>query len=93
LPKFKALAQEWLESPIEAEDYEWFPKYATSQGSAMQFFESLPFETLDALGVVIVEGDHPGSTYYAAELKSTIDGANIAAALLEMPFRFRAGGV
>jgi len=91
LTRFKAAAQKWLDSPIEWDDYEWFPKYATSQGSAMKFFESLPTDTLAALGVVIIEGDHPGSTYYAAELKTTIEAANSAAAFLELPFRFQEG--
>jgi hypothetical protein len=52
------------------------------------FFESLPFETLDALGVEIVEGDHPGSTYIAAELHSTVDEGNEAAQGLGLPIRF-----
>jgi hypothetical protein len=55
----------------------------------MEFFESLPFETLAALGVVIVEGDHPGSTYVGAELRQPIEEANEVAADLGMPFRFQ----
>ena len=31
---------------------------------------------MDALGVQIIEGDHPGSSYYAAELRQGIDYAN-----------------
>jgi hypothetical protein len=93
LPKFKAAAHDWLHSPIEWSDYEWFPKYATSQGSAMQFFESMPIDELDLLGVVIIEGDHPGSTYYAAELRQPIEDANAAAEAAGMPFRFRKEGV
>lgn len=92
LPRFKDAVEDWLASPIEVEDYEWFPSYATAQGSAMKFFESLPFETLDALGVVIIEGDHPGSTYYAVELRQPIEEANSVATRLGMPFRFRAEG-
>jgi hypothetical protein len=44
---------------------------------------------LKALGIVVVEGDRPGSSYYAAELRGSIDDANAAAAKLELPFRFR----
>jgi len=93
LPKFKQVVEDWLASPIEYNDYEWFPRYSGAQGSAMGFFESLPFETLDALGVVIIEGDHPGSTYYAAELRQPLDAANAAAEELELPFRFQSSSV
>ena len=89
LSRLKDEAQTWLESDIEWGDYEWFPKYTGAQGHAMEFFESLPFETLKAIGVVIVEGDHPGSTYYAAELSTSIEQANVRVAELELPFRFK----
>jgi hypothetical protein len=92
LPRLKDEAQTWLESDIEWGDYEWFPKYSGAQGHAMEFFESLPFETLKAIGVVIVEGDHPGSTYYAAELRGSIEQANVKVAELELPFRFKKEG-
>jgi len=92
LARFKAAAHDWLDSPIEWNDYAWFPKYATPQGAAMQFFESLPFDELESLGVVIVEGDHPGSTYYAAELCKPIEVANAAAESAGMPLRFRVQG-
>jgi hypothetical protein len=47
----------------------------------------------DELGVVIVEGDHPGSDYFAAELRVEIADANRSAAKLGLPFRFRRKGV
>jgi len=92
LPNFMDEAQTWLASDIEWGDYEWFPKYTGAQGHAMEFFESLPFETLKAIGVVIVEVDHPGSTYYAAELSTSIELANVRVAELELPFRFKKEG-
>lgn len=92
LGRFKEVVIDWMASSITYNDYEWFPRYATAQGSALGFFESLRFETLDALGVVIIEGDHPSSTYFAAELRQPIDDANVAAELLKLPFRFRAEG-
>ena len=88
VPGFRDIIEDWLLEPIEWEDMAHFPRDHGGQGQALAFFEDLPFETLVALGVVIVEGDHPGSTYYAAELKSDMDTANAAAAELEMPFRF-----
>ena len=89
LPRFKQVVKAWLDSPIEWEDYEWFPPHSSSQGNAMGFFESLPRDTLKALGVVIIEGDHPGSTYYAAELRQPIDDTLTVAADLGLPFRFQ----
>ena len=46
-------------------------------------------DILDLLGIVVVEGEHPGSTYYAAELRQPIEAANAAAEALGLPFRFR----
>lgn len=92
LPRFKQEVEQWLASDIGYQDYDWFPSGATSQGSAKQFFESLSYDTLDALGVVIIEGEHPGSTYFAAELRQPIEDANAAAEELELPFRFKVEG-
>lgn len=81
--------REWFDSPPDW-DYEddYLPKEATAQGAAMEFFESMDGETLDILGVEIVEGEHPGSTYYAAELTVPIGQANKAAAAAGIPVRF-----
>jgi hypothetical protein len=48
----------------------------------------MPLDICEELGVVIVEGDRPGSTYFAAELRQSIPDANRAAARLGLPFRF-----
>ena len=92
LPRFVGEVEDWLSSPIKGEDYQWFPIRSGAQGQAMAFFESMDNATLDALGVVIIEGEHPGSSYYAAELRQPIDEANEAAADLELPFRFKVEG-
>jgi len=92
LPAFRGIIEDWLQEPVEWEDMEYFPRDHGGQGQALAFFEQLPYDTLEALGVVIVEGDHPGSTYYAAELKSDMDTANEVASMLELPFRFRVEG-
>lgn len=92
LARFRQEAQTWLAAPIEWSEYEWFPKGAGAQGGALAFFESLPIETLKAIGVVIIEGDHPGSTYFAAELSSSIEQANKIAGELRLPFRFKQEG-
>jgi hypothetical protein len=92
LPRLKKEAQTWLASAIEWEDLQWLPSNTGAQGAALAFFESLPFATLKAIGVVIVEGDHPGSTYYAAELRGSIEQANVRVAELGLPFRFKKEG-
>lgn len=45
-------------------------------------------DELDVLQVEVVEGEHPGSTYYAAELVGNIDDANRAAEVEGIPVRF-----
>ena len=57
----------------------------------MSFFQEMDGKMLDALGVVIVEGDHPGSTYFAAELRGKMEDANAVAEREGLPFRFRVG--
>jgi hypothetical protein len=52
---------------------------ATAQGGAYQYFLQRDIEDLDALGVVIIEGEHPGSSYYAAELRIPVEEANAIA--------------
>lgn len=92
MPRFVSEVDDWLASPIEGNDYPWFPIRSGAQGHAMAFFESLPNETLDDQGVVIIEGEHPGSSYYAAELRQPIEDANEMAEALELPFRFKVEG-
>ena len=92
LPGFVETVRQWLADPIDGNDIEWLPRNSGAQGQAMAFFESLPRETLAALAVVIVEGEHPGSSYYAAELRKPIDAANAAALGLALPFRFKVEG-
>ncbi len=64
LPRFKDEVKRWLASPIELRDWEW-AECEGAQGSAMRFFQDIPSKILDELGVEIIEGEHPGSTYYA----------------------------
>lgn len=77
----------WLAAPID-----WYaceiPMHAGAQGEALSWFEDLATDDLEALGVVLVYGEHPGSSYYGAELKGEIDAANEAAARLGLDIRF-----
>ncbi len=81
--------EKWFNSPPNwnwEDDY--LPKNSTSQGAALEFFQRMDEDDLDAIGVVIVEGEHPGSTYYAAELEVELDIANKTAAEAGIPVRF-----
>ena len=89
LPDFKAHIQAWLDDDINWNYSDWFDRGWSSQDAAMNFFESEDQDVLEALNVVIVEGDHPGSTYYAAELEQDLDGANEVAEALQLGYRFR----
>ena len=71
------------------EDY--LPSGWSAQGVAFNYFSNLDSSTLDLLGVVIVEGDRPGSTYVAAELKIDITDANALAVTHQLDIRFVSG--
>ena len=45
-------------------------------------------EIADALGIIVIEGEMPGSTYYAAELTISVDDANKRAEEAGFPIRF-----
>ena len=81
--------EKWFESPP---DWNWeddyLPRNETAQGAALEFFQFMDQDDLDLIGVVIVEGEHPGSTYYAAELKVGIEVANKASVDNGIPVRF-----
>jgi len=89
LEAYKELIDQWLDSPINWDESEYFTcNDITPQGMAKSFFDALDVDVADDLGVVIVEGDHPGSTYFAAELRKGVDHANYRAESLGLDFRF-----
>lgn len=89
LDDFKAPIEHWLDQDIDWQFVDWFDSGWSPQDAAMDFFESEDSDVLDALDVVIIEGEHPGSTYYAAELRQDLDWANEVAASLNLGYRFR----
>lgn len=89
LQRFKDVIESWLQEPVNWNGMEWWDKTWSGQGRALAFFEQMDHSLVRALGVVIIEGEHPGSTYYAAELRVSTEDANSAADKLELPFRFR----
>lgn len=64
------------------------PELGTAQGAALEFFDMMAADDRETLGVEVVEGEHPGSSYYAAELRGDIDEANRAAKAAGIPVRF-----
>lgn len=87
--KFKSLIDEWLDGAIDWGQSEWFPLRTGAQGRAFGFFQDQPYELRNALGIVVIEGEHPGSSYYAAELRESLQYANESAERLGLPFRFK----
>lgn len=59
---------------------------ATGQGRAMTFFYH--WEETENFDIRLVDGDGPGSSYFGAELCSSIEAANRIAEELELPIRF-----
>ena len=80
----------WLKQKVNWGYVDYFPKHYSGVAVAKQYFEVLDDKTLDALGVEIIEGEHPGSSYYAAELRQDVDYANQVAREMGLEFRFRA---
>ena len=79
---------DWLDEEADWEWAEFFPQHAGPQGEGLAYFESLRIDDLEELGVVLVYGDHPGSSYFAAELKTDIESANSRAIDLGLCVRF-----
>jgi|GEM_PF-1266171 len=80
------------DSPDWGNEYECLPNDANAQGAAYQYFVGEDPELLDTLGVVVVQGDHPGSSYFAAELRVPPEEANAAAKAANIPIRFKVEG-
>lgn len=71
---------------------EWDAEHITlsgqgGQGSALWYFRD-EFEYCDEFRIVIIEGDCPGSSYFAAELRMPVDEANELAKEMGIPIRF-----
>ena len=84
---FIGQVEAWLEET--ASDDEQTAQQCSGVALAKRYFECLGNKTMDALGVQIIEGEHPGSTYYAAELRQDIDYANQVARDSGLACRFR----
>lgn len=90
LASFRERIQDWLDEEINWDESDWFDDGWSGQSASLAFFSDLAADVRKALGVVIIEGDHPGSSYYAAELRGDIAQANQVAQERGLDFRFRA---
>lgn len=87
LGPIRDVVKAWLDDDIDWDSCE-VPMYAGSQGQALEFFDSLQVAALQDLGVKLVYGDRPGSTYFAAELEGDPDAATLVAIRLGLNIRF-----
>lgn len=84
---------EWLSEPIDEVIGDMDAVYASVQYRTLKVFEAMSADRLDELGVRLVHGEYPGSTYYAAELAGDLATANVRAEAMGLSVRFvsRAG--
>ena len=80
----------WLAAePNWTYECEYFEEWADGQRAALNFFRGIDLDSISGINIDIVEGEHPGSTYYAAELAMNPEEANAIAAHEGIPLRFR----
>ncbi len=91
--KLRTQMEEWAKSePNRMDETDYFQIPADGQDCAYKFFlDYAEPEVLDELDIDIVEGEHPGSTYYAAELSIPVEEANARAGKAGIPIRFEVG--
>ena len=92
--EFEALVvprvRRWFSEPPDwSNEAEFLPPAATPEGAAFEYFNMLSPDEREQLGIEIVEGEHPGSTFCAAELVVDVEEANRLAGELGVPVRFR----
>jgi hypothetical protein len=78
----------WLEQRVDFGKSEFF-KCTTSDGYALRYFQRFDVETLDQLGVYLIEREHPASSFSAAFLREDMDYANQVARGKGLNFRFQ----
>lgn len=90
----ETIIDNWLcEEPDWCNEWENFYKTGNAQGAAYDHFLRENLDMLDELGIVIIEGQCPGSSYFAAELHTDVDEANDIARRNGWTIRFVHEGV
>ena len=86
-------ANKWVNGEPDSGDWERSDISGYSNtGSALRFFRD-DFEYNEMFDISIIEGDCPGSSYFAAELGMDLDEANAIAIEQGLPIRFARMGV
>jgi len=80
---------QWLSDPPDwNNEDDYLPANTTGCGWTFDYFREMDQESLELIGVEIVEGDRPFSDYCAAELRGDIEEANKAAEGAGLEVRF-----
>jgi len=87
----KKIIDEWLAEDYDWDEFDYFDSGWCGQSVALTFFGDIDSDIRKQLGIEIIQGQYPGSTYYAAEIHRDLDEANILAKSLKLPFRFSGG--
>jgi len=77
-----------LDTDLDEFDYEYADRHSNTAQGAARIFWQWGGEELRCFDVVIVDGDCPGSSYYAAELHGSVEDANQLAIGKGIPVRF-----
>ena len=77
---------EWADEVME--EPEWLPLSATPNGQAYLLFEDWDPDIRDCLGIQLVEGDHPGSSFMGAQIFENLDDVNKELQGMGIPLRF-----
>lgn len=79
----------WIQEEIDWNEVDFFEVAYNDQSSAFDLFSSLGVAVLNALGVRLIQGQCPGSSYCAAVLLVEPEAANAEASQLGLSYRFR----
>jgi hypothetical protein len=73
----EAAIDDWLDAePDWCNEWEALYKTGTAQGAAYDHFLRDDPDVMDALNILVIEGDCPGSSFFAAELRMSSEEAN-----------------
>ncbi|MDT3668950.1 MAG: hypothetical protein ROZ37_01290 [Aromatoleum sp.] len=85
----EGIIDDWLsDAPDRCQEWEDYYKTGDAQGAAYDHFLREDSELMDELGIAVIEGQCPGSSYFAAELHTPVEEANRIAAERGRSIRF-----
>ena len=69
--------QEWLDSDVEVDDLSIREGMTYSPyGPPIEFYDHMPYADSEKIGLALIEGDHPGSSFAGVQLLNTPEDAN-----------------